>query len=558
MKNKLKSIIIRVVEELYKIEIDPELTRPEVQFGDFSTNIALRLAKQLERSPREIGQEIADKITLDDKEYISKVELAGPGFINIYLNDKALIEACSEDLNMSLKGKVVVAEFSDANPFKILHAGHLYTSIVGDVIANILEVAGAKVHRVNFGGDVGLHVAKNMWAILNNLGGELPEKLQEIEKSGRSEWLSKCYVEGSKAYEENETYKQEIIVINKRLFEVVTSDDHDSPLAKIYWECRSWSYDYFNAFYNKIGVKFEKYYPESEVMGLGLKIVKENIPEVYQESNGAVVFDGEKYGLYTNVFINSLGLPTYAAKDVGLIFQKWEDYHFDISFIITADEIKDYMRVVQKSIELIKPELTRSSVHLTHGIVKLSGGVKMSSRLGNFLRAIDILDASDKALTERTGKSNPEVSIGAIKYSFLKQRIGGDIIYEPEESVSTEGNSGPYLQYAHARACRIIGKAPNFVFNGLDSNTVLDVEERALAGKISGYNEAIELAINEYKPHHICTYLYELAQVFNRFYEKSRVIGDDRINIRLNLVKMYAEKLKLGLSILGIDAPESM
>ncbi len=558
MKNKLKSIIIRVVEELYKIEIDPELTRPEVQFGDFSTNIALRLAKQLERSPREIGQEIADKITLDDKEYISKVELAGPGFINIYLNDKALIEACSEDLNMSLKGKVVVAEFSDANPFKILHAGHLYTSIVGDVIANILEVAGAKVHRVNFGGDVGLHVAKNIWAILNNLGGELPEKLQEIEKSGRSEWLSKCYVEGSKAYEENETYKQEIIVINKRLFEVVTSDDHDSPLAKIYWECRSWSYDYFNAFYNKIGVKFEKYYPESEVMGLGLKIVKENIPEVYQESNGAVVFDGEKYGLYTNVFINSLGLPTYAAKDVGLIFQKWEDYHFDISFIITADEIKDYMRVVQKSIELIKPELTKSSVHLTHGIVKLSGGVKMSSRLGNFLRAIDILDASNKALTERTGTSNPEVSIGAVKYSFLKQRIGGDIIYEPEESVSTEGNSGPYLQYAHARACRIMGKAPDFVFNGLDPNTVLDVEERALARKISGYNEAIELAINEYKPHHICTYLYELAQVFNRFYEKSRVIGDDRINIRLNLVKMYAEKLKLGLSILGIDAPESM
>ena len=220
----------------------------------------------------------------------------------------------------SLAGQIVVAEYSDPNPFKVLHAGHLYTSVVGEAIASLLERAGATVHRVNFGGDVGLHVGKTLWAILQNVGGEQPEKLAEIPEAERSEWLAKCYIDGTNAYEANEQTKQAMIELNKRIYKIHSDNDLDSPLAKIYWTCRQWSYDYFDKFYAQIGTKFEKYYPESSVAELGLQTVRQQLAKgVFEESAGAVIFDGQKYGLHTRVFINSEGIPTYEAKDIGLI-----------------------------------------------------------------------------------------------------------------------------------------------------------------------------------------------------------------------------------------------
>ena len=275
---------------------------------------------------------------------------------------------------------------------------------------------------------------------------------------------------------------------------------------------------------------------------------------VYEDSDGAVVFSGEKYGLHTRVFINSHGLPTYEAKDVGLIMAKWRDYHFDTSIIVTGNDITEYMKVVLKSIEQFAPELAERTKHITHGNVKLAGGVKMSSRKGNFLRAIDVLDIAHKANKQATGRDDERAVLGAIKYSFLKQRIGADIIYVPEESVSLEGNSGPYLQYAHARARSILAKADQ----KLAAITGLEAGERSLARKVSEYPEIVEKAVTELMPHHICTYLYELAQTFNRFYEHNRVIGDERQDIRLQLVTLYADVLYDGLNLLGIEAPDQM
>jgi arginyl-tRNA synthetase len=223
--------------------------------------------------------------------------------------------------------------------------------------------------------------------------------------------------------------------------------------------------------------------------------------------------------------------------------------------VITANDIVEYMKVVQKSIEQFSPELTQRSLHLTHGNLKLEGGRKMSSRKGNFLLALDILEAATQASKELTGQDNRQTMLGAVKYAFLKQRIGGDIVYSPKESVSLEGNSGPYLQYAHARACSILAKAHDQPVVIPDS---LEPGERSLVRKIAEYPEVFEHAAREYMPHHICTYLYELAQSFNRFYEHNRVIGDNRQAQRLALVGMYAAVLKDGLSVLGIDAPEQL
>jgi arginyl-tRNA synthetase len=559
MKQQLTDVIKQVVVDLYGLNVDIELTRPDEQFGDYTTNVALQLSKKLSKSPREIAEAIAAKLTNQNSELIEGVSVAGLGFINLKLTIKALLQLVDTSPAKLLENQVVVTEYGDPNPFKILHAGHLYTAIVGDAIANLLEQAGAEVHRVNFGGDIGMHVAKSIWSIIRSLNGENPDGLDSIEQDKRSEWLSGCYVEGNQAYEDDENAKQEIMEYNRRLYEIINNSDHDSALAQIYWTCRQWSYDYFDYFYNRIGVNFEKYYPESEILDISLQTVRQNIPNVYQESEGAIIFDGDKYGLYANVFINSQGQPTYAAKDVGLVFKKWEDYHFSKSIIITGADQQDYLKVVYKSIEQYRPDLTKDSTHLTHGIIKMAGGVKMSSRLGNILKATDMLDAASEANKARGDEEDVRVTVGAVKYALLKQRIGGDIIYDPTESVSIEGNSGPYLQYAHARAKNIVSKAGQNE-SGFDLSTATDFneDERSLLRKISEYAEVIDQATLELKPHHICTYIYELAQNFNRFYEHNRVIDDPRQQLRLKLVGLYSDRLSKGLMLIGIAAPDKM
>jgi arginyl-tRNA synthetase len=550
---EVRELISAAVKTSATETVDIELTRPDEQFGDYSSNVALQLGKKLGQNPRELAEKIVAGLPKDS--VIAKAEIAGPGFINITLTNDALITAMGRTPVESLKNKSVVAEYSDPNPFKVLHAGHLYTSVVGDAIANLLEQAGANVHRVNFGGDVGLHVGKTMWAILQKLGGEHPEKLKDVPKDTRSEWMAEAYVEGNNTYDDDEAAKQEIIKLNKQVYQLHADNDHESPFAQIYWTCREWSYEYFDDFYDSIGTKFEKYYPESEASAPGVKIVKEHTkPGIFEESEGAIVFKGEPYGLHTRVFINREGLPTYEAKDVGLIFQKKQDYNFDKSVVITGNEQEQYMAVVLKAVEQFAPELTKATTHITHGMVKLKGGVKMSSRKGNILRAVDVLEYTKAVAQKITEQEDPRTVLGAVRYAFLKQRTGGDIMYDPEESVSVEGNSGPYLQYAYARARSILRKA------SLDDHklTSLDENERSLARKIGEYSEVVDKAVAELMPHHVATYLYELAQTFNRFYEKNKVIGDERETERLQLVHAYTETLKKGLSILGIPAPEKM
>jgi arginyl-tRNA synthetase len=554
MKQDIVQLVQRAVKDVFGVDVDIELTRPDEQFGDYATNAALQLSKQLSKNPREIAETIAAHLQLASDD-IASVEVAGPGFINLRLSDQVLLTSLGTDAAKVWQGKTIVTEYSDPNPFKVLHVGHLYTSIVGDAISNLLQYAGATVHRVNFGGDVGMHVAKTMWAILQDIGGENPNKLEEIPEAERSEWMAKNYVAGTAAYEENDEAKAAITALNKRVYQLHADDDHHSPFAQIYWTCRQWSYDYFNTFYARIGSRFEKYYPESQTAPVGLATVERQLENgVFERSDGAVVFNGEKHGLHTRVFINSEGLPTYETKDVGLSIKKWEDYHFDESVIITGNDIAEYMKVILTAIEQFKPELAKRTVHLTHGNVKLAGGEKMSSRKGNFLRAVDVLDMVTQASKEVSQQADEAVVLGAVKYAFLKQRMGADIIFEPKESVAIEGNSGPYLQYAHARARSILAKAPVTQ----PATLGLEADERTLVRKLSEWAETIDKAVSELMPHHVCTYLYELAQTFNRFYEKNRVIDDPRQAVRLQLVQRYADTLQAGLELLGIAAPERM
>ena len=562
--NEFIIIIEEIVKKLFDKKIEPELSVPSEQFGEYATNVALVLAKELGEAPREIAQRIVDDFnSAPNAEAIFSI--AGPGFINIRLKDCNL----AKNMNMFLKepekygssdvykNKIVVTEFSDPNPFKVLHMGHFYTSVVGDAISNLVEEAGGTVYRTNFGGDVGLHAAKTIWAVIQNIGGELPGELAKITKSERADWLSRRYVEGNNSYEGNKTDKVEIIDINKRLYKIIKDDDHKSDLAQIFWETRQWSYDYFDTFYAKIGMKFDKYYPESIGAEVGLEAVLSH-PEVYTKSEGAIVFEGEKYGLHTRVFVNSEGLPTYETKDLGCDILKYEDYHFDEQIIITGNDIIEYMKVVLKSLEQFAPEVALATKHITHGMLKLPGGVKQSSRLGNFVRAIDILDMVAKEQMKEQGKNDDSTILGAIKYAFLKNRIGPDVIFDPGTSVSMSGNSGPYLQYSLARAKSILRKLSAEPDMQVSVEQDFDSFERSLAIKLLEYKDIISQATNELMPHLVCLYLYELAQVFNRFYENDKVEGNPRQSLRTQLVYLYSVVMARGLKLLGIPIMEKM
>ena len=547
--NELSFKIKNAIKKLFDVDFEPEITpAPKNTQADFSSNVAMKLASVLKQNPRQIAEQLAGQF--DDV----TVEIAGPGFLNFTLSDqyfKNKIDELVRDFNGSVAsdtyvGKTVICEFSDPNPFKVLHVGHLYTSIVGDSIARLFEYAGAKVVRANFGGDVGLHVGKTMWALLKS--GAKDFTIEDIAAK---------YVDGTKAYEDDETAQQEIVAINKQVYEIAEKDLHDSELAEVYWRGRELSYQYFEDFYQRIGVKFDKYYPESTVAPRGLVEVKKGLEQgVYEMSDGAVVYRGdEKLGLHTRVFINKEGLPTYEAKDVGLIYTKWDDYRFDKSVVITGNDIIDYMKIVLASVSEMNPELPERTTHLTHGQVKLPGSVKMSSRKGNFLKAVDVLNMITDELKAEYNSEDEKIVLGATKYAFLKYKMGGDIIFDPKESVKMTGNSGPYLLYASLRAKKVLEKVT--VKSGEWQETFAETEKN-LIKKIVQYREVLAEAVAEMAPHKICAYLYELAQEFSRFYENCPVVGDENEFGRAKITVSYAKTMLHGLNILGIEVPEEM
>lgn len=553
----MKLELIEIIERLYGLAVDPNVSRPESAFGDLATNIALQLAGKVQDTPRSVAEKIAEELRA--KGLYEEVSVAGPGFINVFLSDEALLMNIGRAPEKYFADKNIVFEYSCPNAFKELHTGHLYQTIFGDIAANLMLEGGAHLQRTSFGGDVGLHVAKCLYGIVAELGGEYPEKLDEIQGAfERANWISTCYVKGAKAYEEDEQAKQDINTLNKTIYAFHDLNDTATPLAQIYWKTRQWSYDYFDAFYQLIDVVPMRYYPESQTAPVGLEVVREQLTKgVLKESDGAVVFEGdESKHLHTRVFVTSKGLPTYETKDIGVIWLEQQEYNFDHRYILTGNDQKEYMRVVFAAAEAFNPGLVGKMTHLTNGTVKFADGQKMSSRLGNVTRAIDVITIVREKIAQLV--DDPAlidvVTLGAIKYAFARYSLGGDIAFNIEETVSLTGNSGPYLQYAHARARRIIEKLS---YTPSKPEKVAD-EDRELIRKLGEYSEVLSTSIRQLQPHLVCNYLFELSQEFNRYYEKNRVIGDENEAHRAGLVELYADTLKAGLELLGIDAPDTM
>lgn len=553
LRQSVVSALRAAVVRLYSTEVEPILSVPEEQFGDFSTNVAMQLAGKLQRNPRDIAAQIAAEIG----SIYPKVEVAGPGFINITLADTDLLHAAENRTVDTYRGVNYVVEYSCPNYFKELHAGHLYQTLYGDAVARMVERSGASVHRTNFGADVGLSAARAMWGIISSIGGEFPEKLGDIPEAERTKFIAARYVDGAQAdTSDDETVSAEILDVNKRIYAMHASGDTTSAFAQIYFTCRDWCRSYFERLYTELQVTpFEKYYPESTTEARGRREVEAHTGDVFTQSQGAIIYDGEPDGLHARVFITREGLPTYEAKDLGLILMEMDEFAFDHRILVTGKEQSEYMKVVWQAADRILPGVKAKMTHLTNGLIRFGDGSKMSSRTGNVTTAMDVLAAVREAVGD-TGdaKRDEQIYLGAVKYEFLKHRLGGDIAFDPEGSVSLQGNSGPYLQYALVRARSILAKASV----GHVEVTELLPSERSLVRKLSEYQYMLEQATRHYEAHAICTYLYELATEFNKFYEQNTVIGDPREQTRLALVGSYATTLADGLSLLGIEAPEKM
>lgn len=567
LENSIKTALenLRIDEtKISKINLEhPE----EFSNGDYSCNIAMVLAKQVAQNPRELAEKIVAEILRNKSEEIEKVEVAGPGFINFYLSKDFFLEKTKEVIksgknfgqNKKLKKEKTIIEYTDPNPFKEFHIGHLMSNAIGESIARITEANGSKVIRACYQGDVGLHVAKAIWGI---------QKSDGIIKNAYD--LGQAYMFGASSYEENEISKNEIIEINKKIYE-----KSDKKINKIYGIGRKISLKYFEEIYKILGTKFNQYFFESKTGSFGKEIVEKNIGNIFEKGdNNSIIFKGEKYGLHTRVFINSEGLPTYEAKELGLAKLKYKKVKYTKSIVITGNEVNDYFKVLLKVMSLIYPELASKTSHISHGMLRLPEG-KMSSRTGKVITAVSLINVIKEKINEKmvsremSQKEKEEiaekVSISALKYSILKQVTGKDIIFDFDKSISFEGDSGPYLQYSYVRAKSILKKAAGEGIRPQVKSLKSKVESEnigitILEKMLYRFPEVVERAGEEYSPHYIATYLIELASTFNNFYAQGKIVDKEDMNssYKVALTEAFSIIIKNGLNLLGIQVPEKM
>jgi len=555
--------------------------------GDFTTNAGMILAGKLGRKPMEVAEEIVRNLKSQKGDYkesplqisnikmINRIDVVRPGFINFWLAKDFLYTELNrliyrDVLNIStdLTDKRIIVEYGHPNTHKEIHIGHMRTLITGEALVRIFEAAGARVFRANYQGDIGPHVAKALYGISRILEekGLVIADLRNWTDREKAHFLGAGYVRGNKDYEE---HKEKIDEINKRLYE---KDDSIMPL---YEKTRQWSLDYYDDFYKRFYTKFDKLFFESEVAERGKKIVEENTGKVFVKDNGAIIFPGEKYGLHTRVFITQGNNPTYEGKEMGLAYEQYAAFPFDKNIHVVANEQKGYFEVVIKALEVIDPEKFKGREHhLSMGMVQMLDR-KMSSRTGDILTVDWLIDevrsrvndliTEQKISAEEVDRVTEQIAIGAIKYSVLRVATSQNVVFDIEKSVSLTGNSGPYLQYTYARTQSVLRKSkvksPTFAKASAGrQNSKLEHEELMLLRILVRFEGVVREAAEKYAPNIICNYLFSLAQAFNLFYQKLPILKETGAvrDLRLALTAGTGKVIRIGLQLLGIEAPERM
>jgi len=581
IKDEILKNLTVVLKKLSIRDVDITLEKPaNSDFGDYSTSAALKLTKQLKKNPLLIAEEI--KSNFPKAELIKKIEVIKPGFINFWIDDVQLINQLTKIVEKGFtfpkyhlgKNKKLMIEFAHPNTHKLFHIGHLRNISTGESLVRIFEAVGNKVIRGNYQGDVGLHIAKCLFGI-NNSKTDI-KKLKTLQE--KINFIGKMYTLGTKVYEDDKKAKEEIIEINRMIYE------RDQKILPLWTETVKWSLDYFQENYKRFYSHFDRLYFESELPERSLEIVKELLKKgILEKSQGAIVFNGKKYGLDTRVFVNSLGFPTYEGKELALAEKEFSEFgEIDKIIHTVTPEQTSFFKVTFKVEELIdEKKYKNKQYHLAYEWVKLKAG-KMSSREGNVIETNWLIDEVKKRITEKF-KCDEEtieiLAVASVKYSFLKNGTQTIIHFDIDESIAVDGNSAPYLIYTYVRCQSVLNKSdlchpleegdpgaldsrrslsPNG--GGNDNQTTINTDESNVLRLINQFPEIVQQAAIQLSPNLIANYLYELAQKYNYFYQKNKILESEEKTkqFRLMLTQATGKVIKEGLNLLGIKTVERM
>ena len=565
-----------------------QLQKTRSEFEGSLTLVVFPFVKMARKSPEQTGQELGEYLVANC-DAISKFNVV-KGFLNLSISDEAwllLLADIDKDDHYGEKlanesSPLVMIEYSSPNTNKPLHLGHVRNNLLGWSLAQIMEANGNKVVKTNIVNDRGIHICKSMLAWLKWGNGETPES------SGKKgdHLIGDYYVAFDKHYREEikelvaqgmdeEQAKQEAPLI-KEAHEMLVKWEQNDPEVRALWEkMNSWVYAGFDETYQKMGVKFDKIYYESQTYLKGKAKVEEGLAKGLFErhEDNSVWADLTNEGLDQKLLLRSDGSSVYMTQDIGTAEMRFQDYPIDKMIYVVGNEQNYHFQVLSILLDRLGFKWGKELVHFSYGMVELPNG-KMKSREGTVVDADDLMQLMvedalktsmelgkfDDMSEEERNEVARIVGMGALKYFILKVDARKNMLFNPEESIDFNGNTGPFIQYTYARIRSILRKAQN-IQNNLNTQSSLSEKEVELIQKMSEYGAAVEQAGKDYSPSGIANYCYELTKVFNQFYHDYSILNEpdeQKKAVPLVLAKNVAKILKNGMALLGIEVPERM
>ena len=581
------------VKALYGMDATEKMLQLQKTRSEFEGNLTLVVfpfVKAAKKSPEQTAQEIGEYLQANCAA-VEKFNVV-KGFLNLSVGDGAwlqLLETIDKDEQFGMKqanenSPLVMIEYSSPNTNKPLHLGHVRNNLLGWSLAKIMEANGNKVVKTNIVNDRGIHICKSMLAWLKYGNGETPET------SGKKgdHLIGDYYVAFDKHYREEvkelvaqgmdeEKAKQEAPLI-KEAHDMLVKWENNDPEVRALWEkMNNWVYAGFDETYKKLGVGFDKIYYESQTYLKGKAKVEEGLAKGLFErhEDNSVWADLTNEGLDQKLLLRSDGTSVYMTQDIGTAEMRFQDYPIDKMIYVVGNEQNYHFQVLSILLDRLGFKWGKELVHFSYGMVELPNG-KMKSREGTVVDADDLMElmVSDALKTSmELGKfddmSEEErneiariVGMGALKYFILKVDARKNMLFNPEESIDFNGNTGPFIQYTYARIRSILRKASGLSSDSsLSSITSLSSKEIELIQKMNEFGAAVEQAGKDYSPSGIANYCYELTKVFNQFYHDYSILNESdeqKKAVRLMLAKNVAKIIKSGMALLGIEVPERM
>lgn len=603
-KNALDELAAEKGVELKATNDAPALSRlmglpPQFEMGQAAMP-CFPFAKELKMPPAAVAADLAKLINgrlgvqpqssdLESSQLIERVEPAG-GFLNFFVHMPNLAEhILPQILDGSLfrsplyangvREKVVV-EYSQPNTHKALHIGHLRCLVLGDAVSRILEGAGHEIVKVTYPGDMGAHIAKTLWYLKNHYRGDIPS-------SHRGDWLGELYADAHSFVEERSKDSAQAQAIKAKIGDILAELQHGSgPYFELWKETREWSFAEMRDVYEWMNVHFDEWFTESECDKPSRDLVHEKLKEgLFKKDQGAIGIDLSPYKLGFALLLKSDGNGLYLTKDLELIRRKFTDRSVTRSIVVVDSRQKLHFKQVFKIAELMGYPQAAHSVHLAYETVNTADGKKaFSSRTKNGVKLADLREQMEEKVKttylnryhnawtpEEINLTAEMVTRGALKYGMLKVDNNTPVNFDLNEWLRLDGDTGPYLQYVHARCLNILAKQEGAsagnqdpkLPNGTESSnqtTYSESTERELLIQLIRYFDALKSAAEQLRPAFLSTYLYDLAKAFNRFYEACSIkesTGKVRSS-RLELVRATAQVMEAGLGLLGMDAPQRM